>query len=220
MGSDEVRNLTGTEHADLSDNATATLYDNARATLHGNATATLSDNATATLHGNARARLYGNARARLRDFTIAHVLSSTAKADGPNPARIIRVEYPSDIREWARLKCITIDNDHMLLWKSARLDGTDFHSGAIDYTKAAEAPDWDPEFDGECGRGLHLADSPDGARLFVPYNEFNKSEYRMFEVRVHVDDCICCGGLPQYPMKLRARRCEFVKEWPTDYAGE
>jgi hypothetical protein len=105
----------------------------------------------------------------------------------------------------------------MLLWKAVREDGTDFYTGKISYLGEAVAPDWDASYTGECGAGLHLNDSPSGARYFVPSE--SKEAFRLLEVRVRLQDCRCFAGQPEYPMKLRARACEFVREVPRDFEG-
>jgi hypothetical protein len=101
----------------------------------------------------------------------------------------------------------------MMLWKAVREDGTDFFTGRLSYLKTAEAPDFKGSQEIECGNGLHLGDSPSAARYFVPSGE----KFRLFQVSVLTSDCVCYPGTPRYPMKLRAKKCTFVREYPADY---
>ena len=210
--------LCGNATATLWGNATATLWDNATATLRGNATATLRGNATATLRDNATATLWDNATATLWDFAAAHVLSKACKVLAGPAATVICPSYPRSVTKWASIKGIPIRKRALRLWKCVRADGTDFHAGTISYLSDAVAPDWDATASDECGKALHLADSPDGARYFVPGG--HRATFRLIEVEALVKDCRCFPGQPQCPHKLRARACKFIREVPRDYRPE
>jgi len=155
----------------------------------------------------------------LRDFSCAHKLSDRSKIKG-DPKYIFAPKYPSDIKGWGKLKGIKIKNNRIQLWKIVKKDGTDFYSGSINYDTNKEIidPNWNDNFNGECGHGLHLADSPSGARFF--YNYRHLEEARLFKVSDNIDDCKCFGGLSKYPMKIRARACRKVKEYSIDYIEE
>ena len=171
------------------------------------------DSASVEASGSASVVARGSASVVARDFSTVHKREKTVKIDKGNRATVIIPYYPAGIEKWAGLKSLEIKNGKIKLWKAVRPDGTDFYSGQISYMNKAIAPDWDESPKIECGHGLHLSDSPSAARFFVPV----RSEFRLFQVSVKVKDCVCFGGNPQYPMKLRARACEFVKEFPADY---
>ena len=153
------------------------------------------------------------------DCTAIRTLSPYATiTTGPNTT-IIREAWPTTPQEWAAAKNLPVKEGSLLLWKAIRPDGTDFRTGTVSYLATAEAPDWEDNYPAECGAGLHLADSPSGARYFVPADA--RDTFRLFQVRVAITDCaVYTGGKPQYPMKLRARRCEFVREVPRDFEGD
>jgi len=207
--------LYGSSRADLDGNSRADLYDNSRADLYGNSRADLYDNSRADLYGNSRAVLYGNSRAVLRDFATGYVLSDRAKIRAGSRATVIRPDYPTDPAAWAAMKLIPVKRGRMTLWKTTDMDGLSFHDRETAYTvgKVTTAKDWDADHKGECGCGLHLADSPESARSFVSRD----TEFRLFAVTVALKDCRCYGGRPDYPQKLRARACRVVKEYPADY---
>jgi len=134
-------------------------------------------------------------------------MGKTSQAIKSKYATVITVDYPTAVKQWAEMKGLEIKNGIIELYKTTNLNGTDFYSGKINYLGKAIAPDWDGTFQGECGCGLHLADSPDGAKLFFG----DRSNYLLLLVSAKITDCRCFGGLPDYPMKLRAKQCNFVK---------
>jgi hypothetical protein len=142
--------------------------------------------------------------------------SSIAKKISPK-AKIIQINYPSSISAWAKLKGIKIIRGKIRLWKIVQNNGTDFYKGLINYDIMGQiiAPDWNSGYREECGKGLHLSDTPSGARYF--YNGDQLKNARLFEVEARVSDCRAFPGTPSYPMKLRARACRKIKEWPIDY---
>jgi len=194
------------------------LRENAHAELRGNAHAELRGIAHAELRGNAHAVLRENAHAELRDFAVAHVLSKTCKVLAGFSATVIRPHYSKSVTKWAAMKNLPIRKRVIRLWKAVRPDGTDFYTGTISYLADAVAPDWDPTATNECGEALHLADSPSGARYFVS-SEYRQT-FRLVEVEALVKDCRCFPGHPEYPMKLRARACKFVREVPREFRGD
>jgi hypothetical protein len=141
------------------------------------------------------------------DFSTVYDLSGKCKIKKGPRATIIKPNYPSNIKEWSKLKGLHIKKNRIYLYKVLRLNGTDFHTGTIDYLKEAIAPDWKAKFKEECGYGLHLADSPEGAKYFLQ----DRTNYLLIEVSATLEDCKPFPGQPQYPMKLRARACRFER---------
>ncbi len=205
--------LRGNSHAELWENSHAVLRGNSHAELWGNSHAELWENSHAVLRGNSHAELWENSHAVLRDYACGVKREKTVKIKRGKRATIIIPNYPSKMTEWAVLKGIKVNKGKIRLWKAANKNGNDFYTGKISYLREAVAPDWNPKHKGECGCGLHLADSPGAARLFVHHGD----EFRLFEVEANIKDCICFPGNPQYPMKIRARACKFVKEYSPDY---
>lgn len=208
--------LRGNSLAVLHDNSRAVLYGNSRAVLHGSSRADLYGNSRADLRNNSRADLYDNSSADLRDFATGYVLSDRAKIRAGSRATVIRPDYPTDPAAWAAMKLIPVKRGRMTLWKTTDMDGLSFHDRETAYTvgKTTTAKDWDADYTGECGCGLHLADSPESARWFVPRD----TDFRLFAVTVALTDCRCYGGRPDCPQKLRARACRVVKEYPADWS--
>ena len=199
--------LRENSHAVLRENSHAVLRENSHAELWGNSHAELWGNSHAELWENSHAVLRGNSHAELWDFSVGHQLSKLSKIKKGSHSTVITPNYPKNIRDWAKLKGLKIHKNTINLFKVLRLDGTDFHSRRINYLTDAVAPDWDKKFKGECGYGLHLADSPGGAKNFLQ----DRNNYLLIEVNALIKDCICFGGQPDYPIKLRARACRFVR---------
>jgi hypothetical protein len=200
----EIRN--GVEWKILEGNDHAELRENSHAELWGNSHAVLRENSHAVLWGNSHAVLWENSHAVLWDFTSIHQFNKSKIKKG-SKATIIKPNYPSNIKDWAKIKGLPIKKNRIYLYKVLQLNGTDFHSGQISYLKEAIAPDWNPKFKKECGSGLHLADSPEGAKYFLQ----DKQNYLLIQVSTDIKDCKAFPGLPSYPMKLRARACKFER---------
>ena len=148
-----------------------------------------------------------SSRVEARDFSVIHQLSTQSRIKKSYKAKIIKPNYPSNIRDWSKLKGLSIKKNRIYLYKVLRLNGRDFYSGTISYLKEAIAPDWNFKYKEECGKGLHLADSPEGAKYFLP----DRNNYLLIKVSANIKDCKCFPGLPAYPMKLRARACRFIR---------
>jgi hypothetical protein len=166
--------------------------------------------------GSAHVEAWESAHVEAWDFATAIELSPSCQIKLGSRATKITPDYPADPVEWATLKNCKIDAAGLHLWKVVRLDGTDFRTGTINYLSEAISPDWKADYRDECGCALHLADSPSGARYFVPCGQ----DFRLFEVVARLLDCRCFPGRPEYPMKLRARACRFVREVEKDYSDE
>jgi len=220
-----------------SSQVTVKTWGNSQVTVEtrGNSQATVetrgNSQATVKTWGNSQVKTWESSQATVEtressqarisawDYSVC-VIEGKSKNKHGSKAKIIigKIGYPSSIREWATMKGIKIEHGAMNLWKCVRSDGTDFKTGKINYLDLAVALDWDVEYKDECGSGLHLADSPSGAQIFIP-DEFS-SNFRLIQVSVAIKDCRCFPGRPEYPMKLRARACKFVKEFPANYQGE
>ena len=202
-----ARVLLRTGRIILQDTSSADLRGNSHADLRGNSHADLRDNSSADLWDNSRAVLQGNSSAVLYDFSsVFHKSSGNVTTISPVAREII---YPSDIETWCKLKGISITNEKINLFKITKADGTDYKTGTINYLSGTwvEAPDWDPTYEEECGKGLHLADSPKAALIFA-----GSRDCRLFEVEAYISECVVFGGTPEYPMKLRAKRCRILRE--------
>jgi len=209
--------LWGHSFAEIRESSHAILRGYSQAILWGHSHADLRDDSFAELWGSSSVILQGRSRAMLRDFSIGYLRSKRAKAKAGKRATIIEMIYPEDIKQWAALKRVCIRRNRIMLWKAVRQNGTDFYTGQVNYDTKKEitAPDWDSKYSQECGFGLHLADSPSAARLFCSRDQ--RKTARLFRVSVNINDCICFPGMPHYPMKLRARACRKVKEYPISY---
>ena len=164
------------------------------------------------------AELRENSHAELRDFSVCHQKNAFVQTRKLSPSSVvIKIDYPEDMRQWCALKGIKIKKNRARFWKVVCNNGTDWRSGTINYDSKVEivAPDWDEHYEQECGYGLHLADSPSGARMFCDREQLKTA--RLLLVSAAIKDCRCFPGLPDYPMKIRARACRKVREYPIGY---
>ena len=150
-----------------------------------------------------------SAHVEARDYTSIIKYGNSKIKLISNKAIIINPKYPSNIDDWCALKGIRIVKGYGYFYKAVKYNGTDFYTGKINYITRKEiiCPDWNESFTGECGPGLHLADSESGLLEFIPKNV----KYKILLVRAKLSDCRCFGGHPQYPQKIRAKACKFVK---------
>ena len=201
-------------------NSSVVAWGNSSVEAWGNSSVVAWGNSSVEAWGNSSVVARENSSVVLFDFSIAHTMSRSIDIDPISPkATVVDVDYPSDITEWCALKGLTIENGEIKMWKCTRPDGTDFRTGTINYDSNAEiiCPDWVNEYHGECGHAIHLADCPSSARSFV--NMDNLKTARLFSMKAKLEDCVCFGGLPNYPNKIRVRACRKVAEHPIDYKG-
>ena len=113
------------------------------------------------------------------------------------------------------MKNIPIVDERITLWKYVDKNGCDFKTGKINYLLENEDiidPEWNVDFKGECGYALHLADTPSAARSF-----HSEEDGILLKVSANIKDCVCFGGNPDYPQKIRARACRNEGQYPIDY---
>ncbi|MFA4972316.1 MAG: hypothetical protein WC683_06860 [bacterium] len=192
-------------------------WDSAHVVARGSAHVEARDSAHVEARDSAHVEAWDSAHVVAREFSSVTHFGASVVIKLLGKARTTVVKYPASVSVWAKLKGLAIVRGHMTLWKSTRPDGTDFKTGKCQYGTGivTVAPEWDAQYKDECGKGLHLADSPSAARLFVP--EAYRETFRLFRVSAAVKDCRCFPGLPNYPMKLRSLACKGIAEVPRDY---
>jgi hypothetical protein len=203
----------GSAHVEAKGSAHVVARGSAHVVAWGLAHVVAWESAHVVAWGLAHVVAWGLAHVVAKDFVSVVKREKTVKIKKSKRVVVIVPNYPAHIKDWSRLKGIGILKGRILLWKTVKKDGTDFHTGKISYINTAVAPDWNPSAKIECGEGLHLADSPSGARYFV----LLKEEFRLIQVSAKITHCVCFPGNPSYPMKIRAKECKFVKEFPPDY---
>jgi len=98
------------------------------------------------------------------------------------------------------------DGKYLILYKSVNPDNRDFQTGEIKYEigKVIECPDWDDDFEEECGKGLHLA--------ATPFFALNFHDGKLLKCRVKIKDCRTVAN-PTYPIKVRCKQVEVIEEY-------
>ena len=200
----------GNSRVEARDNSHVEARDNSHVVAWENSHVVARENSHVVARENSHVVARENSHVELYDFSVCHKMFHTVIVKNISPKSVvITVDYPTEVVEWVALKGINIENNRIHLYKCVNKDGTDFRTGKINYLSDEEivAPDWDEDFKGECGFGLHLADSIESAKFFVMGKDF-----RLLMVSVDINDCRVFGGRPMYSMKLRARACIFEKE--------
>ena len=176
------------------------------------------DSAYVKAYDSAYVEAYGSAyveafdSAHVEAYEWSYVVKFSGKVEKYGDA-IVREDfkYPRSVEEWCRWYGIKINNGTVKLFKAVREDYTDFYSGEIKYEigKVVECPDWDDEFTGECGHGLHLSAIPSGALYFVSTGE----KYVLLECEVNLEDIrIYNNGKPFYPFKVRCKKVKVLRK--------
>ena len=166
---------------------------------------------------NSHVEAWENSHVVAWDYSHVYVYSPKAKTRKGSMATVAVINYPKDIRAWCAMKGIKIKSNRIVLWKTTQKDGRDFYTGKVLYDTKTEivCPDWKDKYGQECGAGLHLADSPSAARSFS-----GTRNARLFKLSANINDCVCFPGTPNYPMKIRVKKCSMVEEYPLDYFEE
>jgi len=209
-----------------------TVYENAQIrTVYENAQiGTVYENAQIrTVSGNAQIRtVSGNAQiGTVYENGLLNVYSSSVTLKNLlGNAIVICYEKPKILKKSKSVRIVTTkkcvesafslqkfidryeiqeEGDFLILYKSVKNDYTDFYSGKIKYEvgKVVGCPDWDPDYEEECGKGLHLADSPLSALAF--------NEGKVLKCRVKRKDCKTVNN-PEYPTKVRCKEVEVIEE--------
>ena len=204
----------GSSHIEAWGNSHVEACGSSHVVARGSSHVVARDNSRVEALGNSHVEAWGSSHVVARDFVSVVKYSEHVEINTGNMVSLIVPDYPSSVVGWCEMKGIKIENDEFHLWKTVQNNGTDFYSGEIQYITDQEiiAPDWQENYNGECGYGLHLSDSPSGAKGFAKSEDF-----RLLKVLARIADCRVFGDNPSYPMKLRARACRFAKEYSKDY---
>jgi hypothetical protein len=199
----------------------AALFQHSRARMHHKSKAELFDNSEAYLymeseaicHDSTKVEMYDSSKAKLYDFSIATIYNHTStNIDKLSPlAQIININYPSDIKTWCLMKNIAINNNKIILFKAVNIDYTDFFTGKLKYEIGKEIvdPEWDPNYNQECGKGLHFSNSESWLRLYISKDHDN---FKILKVEVDINDCKCIPGVIYFTNQIKARACKVIEE--------
>jgi len=186
--------------ADLTHQTFGMFYEQSEGTLTFSAKGVFLDYSRGVLKENALGRFYdnsegvvlGNSEAEFFNWSLCRIfpsLSSSPKiklhGDSKKIKKVFKVKDLEKWIKWNNIECLEKNNQKFaILYKWVRTDYKDFYSGTIDYSQEEiVAPDWDPEYDVECGRGLHLASDPWMAYMFK-----STREGRMLKFKVPIED--------------------------------
>ena len=175
-----------------------TYTDNSHAELRGNSHAELRGNSHALLWGNSHAELWDNSHAQCKSpYACAILKSQYSKCFG----RSIGSE-PIPAVDYLESCGVEIKRGFAILFKSTMPDGSSNYNPSIKYIigKKTIAPDWDVNYAGECGRGLHVSPSVQQAVDFHDSGCY-------FACRVNIKDIANLPAYASMPGKIRVRAC-------------
>ena len=127
------------------------------------------------------------------------------KCTGGHQIKTFGLDTP---RKWARAYGAKITNGRIILYKA--LDNNYKSSHGMEYRPGAEviAPDWDRGKE-ECGGGLHFCAQPGSCLgFFYKAERFVACDIKLDDLVVHID--------PQFPNKVKARKCRVLHECDID----
>jgi len=161
-------------------NGQVTACGSSQVRAYGSSQVTACDSSQVRAYDSSQVRAYGNSMiAVLSAFVIMHKIAQYAviALDGvtiklPKKAKTATVikrkliEY--DIDSFVDIWNLTVEKDYVILYKSVRKDTLcDFRTGKIKYEGTVTCPDFDPSRERECGGGLHLCATSQGALAFA-----------------------------------------------------
>ena len=106
-------------------------------------------------------------------------------------------------KEWLSACSVKVNRGKVILYKSLSPQWTTQNDTHWEIGQRVIAPDWDINYDGECGRGLHFSPTVAQAKLF-------RDEKVYIACEVAVKDMASLPAYAQYPDKIRARECKVL----------
>jgi hypothetical protein len=188
--------------AELRANSSAVLWANSRAVLWANSRAELWENSSAVLWENSRAVLWENSRAEASHNSVAILRDGTPKCKTSGNAQIVKTEtFLHTIESFAEV--CKPKRGIFTLYKSVHPDTNyDHYTGKIKYKGTVECPDFDPDPERQCGGGLHLSPTPEGALRYHD-GKVLVCEVAKKDIVVYATDIT----------KVRCRKVKVIGEW-------
>jgi len=201
-----------------------TAYGSSQVTAYGSSQVRAYGSSQVTAYGSSQVRAYGSSQvtacgnsmiAVLSAFVIMHKIAQYAviALDGvtiklPKKAKTATVikrkliEY--DIDSFVDIWNLTVEKDYVILYKSVRKDTLcDFRTGKIKYEGTVTCPDFDSSRERECGGGLHLCATSQGALAFAG------GPAKLLKCKVKLKDIVVYGKNIE---KVRCRQVEVLGE--------
>jgi len=204
--------LTGRAAGFFTDYSQAYMIDRARGTFFRHALGKIADAGAGEFHETSIGILAFKASGTFYDSSICIKEDSymdNIKLYGNSKFFSVLYKFSSK-KEWLRWSGAEVEGDYVYLYKWVREDFKDFYGGTIDYSQEEiEAPDWDPLFNDECGKGLHLAVDPWTAFTFKPF-----AKGRMLKFKVPINDFVVLLNKPLiFPAKVRVKKLsKYIEE--------
>ena len=188
----------------------------ARGIFFGRSRGTLREYAEGRFYDSSFGLLMEDSEGWFYNWSSGELSSSEAQAYSYGESKIIK-KVPYTVKNlkkwigWNNAEYIrTEDQIYVYLYKWVDTNYKDFYSGTIDYSKdEIEAPDWDPNHKGECGKGLHLAFDPWIAFHFDPFREGRMLKFKVPAQYIKIYTGKDCYG----PYKVRVQKLnKFIAE--------
>jgi len=187
------------------------LFDNSFGVFFMFSEGILNDQSEALFFDMTKGKFYDSSKATLYDWSQGKSYNSEvliASFGSKGHPRIAPYDTIRNLNEWLEWNGLT-KSKKITLYKWVQKDYKDFYTGQIDYSKdEIVAPDWDPDYKRETGRGLHLAVDP-----WAAFSFHSREEGRMLKFEVPLEDIHYYDGpfmpyLVRVP-KLKGKRVEL-----------
>jgi len=148
-------------------------------------TGDLVRNAKGKFYHSTSGNLWDSASASFYNWSRGTSYSKRAKYETYGDSKVIRrILKAKSVKSWLKWTGAEVEGDYVYLYKWVRTNYKDFYSNSIDYSKKhVKAPDFDPDYDDECGRGLHLATNP-----WIALSFYDIHKGRMLKFKVPIKD--------------------------------
>ena len=196
--------------------STVRAYDSSTVRAYGSSTVSACGSSTVSAYGSSTVSACGNSMTAILSALVvvskicqyAVVCLDGVKVKLPKKdktATVIKREIAlHDINSFVDFWGLEVKNKSVILYKSVNKDtGCDFRTGRIKYEGEVICPDFDPSKERECGGGLHLCATPDGALSFAD------GPAKLLKCKVLLKDIVVFGKNIQ---KVRCKRVEVISE--------
>ena len=189
-------------------NSQVRAYDSSQVTAYGSSQVRAYDSSQVRAYGNSMIAVLSAAVILHKIKQYAVIALDGVKIKLPKKdktATIIKrklVEY--DLDSFVDIFNLTNENDSVILYKTVcKETGCDFRTKTLKYEGIVKCPDFDSSKDRECGGGLHLCATPEGAIGFAT------GPYKLLKCRVKLKDIVVYGKSIE---KVRCRQVEVLEE--------
>jgi hypothetical protein len=185
-----------------------TAYGSSQVTAYGSSQVKACDSSQVTAYGNTMVAVLSAMVLihKIKQFAVVALDGVTVKLPKKDKTATVikRKLVGHTIDSFLDIFNLKSENDTVILYKTVcKETGCDFRTKTLKYEGIVKCPDFDPSADRECGGGLHLCATPEGAIGFAT------GAYKLLKCRVKLKDIVVYGKSIE---KVRCKQVEVLEE--------